>query len=1532
MNCFKYFNVANSPCQIVGTNLFSLCKSFFSKFHLGLLCFVLLVSTISNGIGQISLSNIIEASEGVDGDEFSYDFDIDESGDYLVIGSRYDDERIIHQGSAYVFQKSDDDLWVELVKIPSPEPERNSYFGWAVATSNQAETIVISTVRKDNVQLGKSSTGTVYIYKKDGTSWKFIQLLQSPNQLSQTKFGDFIEISPDGNILIIAEGGGNNEVQVYEYMSNRYVYKQSLKHGTRSFTHKIALNDNEIFVSHYSDDLDGVKNAGEIWVYAKNNETWSVTQRIRQPLFENSNFSYNFNVAGNFLIASSEGINNHKVHIYKKEMATWVHVKSIGPYNVRKDYLSLVDLVIQEDYAVVSVSLRNDMVLLLYDPKSDFNLVDSFFVGKRGNNFGTPLEFSNGSLLMGASSEGKGILFEYSLKIAKKKLTLYDANSKFISTGFLGVGTVNDIQEIEDASELSLAVDRKVELVSCDGISEVLVQIPFEEEVKDVHFSISPELGKLEFPWGKKSIAKDNIHYLYALYTAPEDFPNKGEGRKEEGIDVIEVSQQLTITNMEFNESGYDLKINLIRPPIVLVHGTFDNPTNCWETSIAGEEHMLASLENTGLKVFSLDYQKTNGMSDDQFIPFGPLISSFEGNKKVVYDNPGGIKEALDFYRNELKVAATQVDVIGHSMGGVLPRVLASDSDIVGNRYNDDYYRNDNFNDGDINRLITIASTHHGSDLSYFQSFFNDSWKNSELPMLERLVNTAIPFGVWLGSGLHNTGAVQDQIPVSPALRRIGATKIPSHAIVCTVEDIAHFEGNIGEPEGDLTYANFLKASAAFFYFYKAGLTGFMQNLINDYKRLPGLLQNGSTMSTPFLALPKDEVLAAKSPLKMKKLQQEIDDGFSEFWQNWHILQDDFDDEWIIDDDEYLLQYETAEYNMNELDDSFLDLIKEERWDVISGEYPNKNVVKEDTKQKAVDFLRYLIFKNDLNDGVVRYESQKGGLEAPYITHFDEHIHSYAPRYPDIINRVIGLLKGGMEEFNEEGFPGAGKKMAISLPDPQFIKTTKSGNSFDRMKMGNEAACWSGMVPEHAWAFAEIAARRDVVILARPVNPDATPLIKQNAATKGMNLKGKSSNWGPQKGYIPVNQRYSKIWNLSGDNHSKRDSQIIEFTLKTTKQLRTDTLGVVRRDLFKSFDCASLEPYQVFVDTTISDAEKSVFLVQENNEETTISLWSKTSTCPVVETENVSISQLAKMEVMAKPNPGFEPNYFTADYDLLAIGFEQEGLAGWEDDPYDIPRLDNFNKEKGFITEDQDALLDDLNDAVRETGYTGGNVSHHGPENQYYIWDTPENGSPYVDYPIIAFYKEGGKGKIMAIPRGEKGFRDIHLKRFMAKKRREGYNLYENIRSPGWNWDFKGKYSFEKGWPDQDAPNLPSSPEEIPFPDQCDSDKIIKAISTIVDGKALLEFENRNVLKDYSLLYPNPTLDRINIVIYGKEDQAISYAIVGRDGIQYMKGQISLQVGRNEISIDINELTTGSYFLMLYDDKKVSSKLFNVVK
>ncbi len=1131
--------------------------------------------------------------------------------------------------------------------------------------------------------------------------------------------------------------------------------------------------------------------------------------------------------------------------------------------------------------------------------------------------------------------------------LKKPIVTVLDANPEYVDQGFFG-NEVSNIQEILDANQLFKAVKTSRTAITADGVSEILLRFKFDEIVH-ARLNLPEQYGSVEYPWALQSHEIDGSHYVFALYRPPVDFPTEEEATTWNEIDAIDIPIKITATTSE-DRQDFDFNLKLVRPPVVLVHGTFDDPVNCWRTSISKPNYksMAQALEDKGFKVFTVDYRNTNGRYEFDRNPgfiTGAFLSGFEKNKKVVFENPGGISDALDYYRDTLDAAVTKVDAIGHSLGGVLIRVYASDLE-GGGGYDTDYFRDNNFQEGDINRIITLSSTHHGSDMAAFHDFLERNQTNTDAPFLEKFTND-ITNQVTYWAGIGGAQIVADQRPSSPALRKIGATPIPAHSIVATVKDMKTITQNVAEENSAQGYNLFWKFLTTMVYFNQNTMESYLLNLIEKhYKRFS--LKNTKVYPKPkFNSVQSAVVREARKPSNRREFFDQFQFNLSRLWFVWHLFNEQVDADWIETHTAFATQYETTEINYGDFNDNLQVEIQEGQWDLIRDEIPETFIIEnnESYTNDVIDFFRYLIFRNADNDCTVRYESQTGKLKEPYITHFNEHLHSFVPRYSDVQDTVVKLLESGSQYFDQDGYPAAGQLMPIEFPNPTELNVSNSFVFDDNPERTDcEAICWAGYVESHARAFAKVADEQDKVILGRPVNPDATAVIEANNATKPMNLKGKSSNWGPMRALIAEDQRFSKIWfQYEVDQTEKRDAEIKKYNGEVVKSLKDPANIAVLRHLEKKYVCDRVEQtYAVYFDTTMEDAVSSIVLTPDQRnfyrwvKEDDDGCDGKVQCCPLDLDNPVPNINLKELNVLANPQVvvDFQPLFYTADYDLLAIGFHEKWLDGNEKDPYNsdknlIPDFTaaDFDPEKGFITKDQKDLLDDLNKAVKVAGYTGGKVTHHGPENQYYIAGNPNKGSPYVDYPIIVFEPDDSRdsknGRIRAIPQGPPGFRDIYLKQYMAKMRRKGYNLYPNQVAVGWQWDHYHPYSFHKPWDDRDAPDLGSGPEEIPFPEKCPCDNNVQLTDLDESSRKVLDQEiNENI-------FPNPTLSILNVEFINPHHQSLEIIISDITGTIIQEVHLEVPRGLARKMINLSDVPAGFYVLTLrFQNGQIITKKF----
>lgn len=248
--------------------------------------------------------------------------------------------------------------------------------------------------------------------------------------------------------------------------------------------------------------------------------------------------------------------------------------------------------------------------------------------------------------------------------------------------------------------------------------------------------------------------------------------------------------------------------LQLQRPLVVLLHGLWSSPKT-WNG-----EGVKRALEDSGFTVKTFDYRDTNA-------------AHFHDNAGLLLDDLNSELQAIRTNR----VAIARVDLVCHSMGGVIARTMVSD--LPG------YYAN-TFGKGLIRRLVTLGTPHEGSPWA------NLLWTGHNTRIIGSLLDR---FFRSMGSHIHfcgpiDEGAIEDLQIGSNALQNMGTTNVPSFALIgdCNPDD------NTMIPFIDAAYN-----ACRFFHINTGSLntssrTAFVNSVMNGLASdliVPGLSQQG---------------------------------------------------------------------------------------------------------------------------------------------------------------------------------------------------------------------------------------------------------------------------------------------------------------------------------------------------------------------------------------------------------------------------------------------------------------------------------------------------------------------------------------------------------------------------------------------------------------------------------------------------------------------------------------------------------------
>lgn len=241
------------------------------------------------------------------------------------------------------------------------------------------------------------------------------------------------------------------------------------------------------------------------------------------------------------------------------------------------------------------------------------------------------------------------------------------------------------------------------------------------------------------------SVTTSQGEKIFAIYQAPQDFVRQGH-EAEDGV----VSERRITFKIKINSQESTFECRILRPPVVLVHGLWSTKA-IWYNFVPTLQRSLS-----GTSIISADYWQTND-------------KSFEVNNLIVKDYIKQIRAEL----KEVGIANIQADVIGHSMGGLLARIYA------GEETPEFYKRIDNFRLGDIHKLITIDSPHHGSFLA---DVAMDVYESSIFSPGRLVILNLFNF---LKMRIDQ-GAVKDLMTGSEAIENMNkaATTVASHVLV----------------------------------------------------------------------------------------------------------------------------------------------------------------------------------------------------------------------------------------------------------------------------------------------------------------------------------------------------------------------------------------------------------------------------------------------------------------------------------------------------------------------------------------------------------------------------------------------------------------------------------------------------------------------------------------------------------------------------------------------------------------------------
>ena len=217
----------------------------------------------------------IQASDAQANDNFGYSVDISNDGDTVIVGAYREDTGGTDAGSAYIYTRSGS-TWSQQAKIQASFGGSEDRFGYSVSIDSDGDTAIVSAIYEDT---GGASAGSAYIFTRSGTSWGQQAQIQPTNVSSSDQFGRSVSISGDGNTVIgsspIEDTGFTNAGAAYIFTRSGSTWTQQAKiqaydaqaSGWFGDYVDISNDGNTVIIGADNTDSGSISEAGAAYIY-----------------------------------------------------------------------------------------------------------------------------------------------------------------------------------------------------------------------------------------------------------------------------------------------------------------------------------------------------------------------------------------------------------------------------------------------------------------------------------------------------------------------------------------------------------------------------------------------------------------------------------------------------------------------------------------------------------------------------------------------------------------------------------------------------------------------------------------------------------------------------------------------------------------------------------------------------------------------------------------------------------------------------------------------------------------------------------------------------------------------------------------------------------------------------------------------------------------------------------------------------------------------------------------------------------------
>ncbi|NOG53792.1 MAG: hypothetical protein HND57_05605 [Planctomycetes bacterium] len=282
------------------------------------------------------------------------------SGNWIVVGSQYDDESGTDAGAAYLWHYETSD-WVLSQKLTAWDAEPGAWFGSGCGISG--EWMMVGSSKKDD---GVTDSGAAYVYKWNGSSWAYVQKLARGETPTANQFGEY---SPDLTAEYAIVGArlddefAGNAGAIYLYSRSGNVWSLDGKFLPTAGSGGISYGIGTSIDGQWA--VAGAQFAGPVYVYRNEGGVWSEYQQLLPPdVVAGDYFGHSVTVRGNAILAAAFGADGARgaAYIYRyNDQTTYFELEQrlTASDAADRDYLG-TGVAIDEPVALVGAYLDDN--------------------------------------------------------------------------------------------------------------------------------------------------------------------------------------------------------------------------------------------------------------------------------------------------------------------------------------------------------------------------------------------------------------------------------------------------------------------------------------------------------------------------------------------------------------------------------------------------------------------------------------------------------------------------------------------------------------------------------------------------------------------------------------------------------------------------------------------------------------------------------------------------------------------------------------------------------------------------------------------------------------------------------------------------------------------------------------------------------------------------------------------------------------------------------------------------------------------